>query len=821
MMRLQNALLISLLSLGTWWSHPAQSQSAAASPVANSLESPVASLSLEQIMQDPDWIGAPVEQAWWAWDGDRVYYRMKAQGSELRELHEISLDSGNDQNIAPQSWGEADGNRLSYDQQRQRAVFIRDGDVFVRDLSDGALRQLTRTSAAERSPRFSLDGSQVYFQRGQDWFRYDLAAGLESALTQLQFAADPNTASDDALEKMQLRLFHTLREQERNSELQREQLTQRREDDASLSVAPWYLGAGWSPQGSELSPDGRWLLVVVQAASHDDGQTGKMPRYVTRSGYVDIEDVRPRVGRNLPAAQSLWLLDLQQHEKTDISYAELPGITEDVLAFLKSKDQSDKARKKSKAKESAEEKPRDLSVLEIQWQPQGGLAAVQLRANDNKDRWIATVDPQTGALTPRHRLHDRTWINWLFNDFGWLPDGQSLWFMSEESGYSHFYTLALNGKKAKALTQGKFEVMDPIISADGHYAYVLSNREHPSAYDVYRLDIAQGELTALTQMRGVEDFSLSPQQDQLLIRWSASYTPAQISVLDLSQSTASPRQLTDTRCDDYRALSWQQPEILGVPSSHGDEPIWSKFYPVQGRFQGPRPIVLFVHGAGYTQNTHYKFPYYFREQMFHNLLTERGYLVLDMDYRASRGYGREWRGAIYRQMGHPELEDLIDGVNWLVREHGGDPNRVGVYGGSYGGFMSLMAMFRAPEVFHAGAALRPVTDWAHYNHGYTSNILNTPEQDPEAYLRSSPIEFADALQGHLLIAHGMLDDNVFFQDSVRLAQRLIELKKSNWELAPYPMEPHGFIYAESWLDEYRRIYRLFDQTISDSAQRQE
>ena len=129
--------------------------------------------------------------------------------------------------------------------------------------------------------------------------------------------------------------------------------------------------------------------------------------------------------------------------------------------------------------------------------------------------------------------------------------------------------------------------------------------------------------------------------------------------------------------------------------------------------------------------------------------------------------------------------------------------------------MTFMAMMRAPEVFKAGAALRPVTDWTTYNHEYTSNILNTPELDPQAYKTSSPIEYAEGLRGHLLIAHGMIDDNVFYQDSVRLTQRLIELKKDHWELASYPLERHAFVQPESWYDEYRRIYQLFERTLKN------
>ena len=215
-----------------------------------------------------------------------------------------------------------------------------------------------------------------------------------------------------------------------------------------------------------------------------------------------------------------------------------------------------------------------------------------------------------------------------------------------------------------------------------------------------------------------------------------------------------------------------------------------------------RPGVVFVHGAGYLQNAHKYWSTYFREYMFHNLLASRGYVVLDVDYRASSGYGRDWRTAIYRHMGGKDLEDIVDGAKYLVAKEQVNPKRIGVYGGSYGGFITLMAMFTTPDVFAAGAALRPVTDWAHYNHGYTSNILNVPQKDAEAYRKSSPIYFAEGLKGALLICHGMVDTNVHFQDSVRLAQRLIELRKENWELAPYPVENHGF---ERRLELGRRI----------------
>jgi dipeptidyl aminopeptidase/acylaminoacyl peptidase len=196
--------------------------------------------------------------------------------------------------------------------------------------------------------------------------------------------------------------------------------------------------------------------------------------------------------------------------------------------------------------------------------------------------------------------------------------------------------------------------------------------------------------------------------------------------------------------------------------------------------------------------------------MFHNLLVDQGYTVLDVDYRASEGYGRDYRTAIYRFMGGRDLQDFVDAKKFLVSSKGIDSNRVGIYGGSYGGFITLMGLFTSPKTFACGAALRSVTDWAHYNHEYTSNILNNPETDPEAFIKSSPIYYAQNLEKPLLILHGMVDDNVQFQDVVRLNQRLIELGKKDWNMALYPVESHGFKESASWQDEYRRIYELFE-----------
>ena len=348
------------------------------------------------------------------------------------------------------------------------------------------------------------------------------------------------------------------------------------------------------------------------------------------------------------------------------------------------------------------------------------------------------------------------------------------------------------------------------FSADGRWFYVLSNAEAPYLYDVYRVPSGGGELHRITQFRGVEKFELEQSGKRLLVTHSASYIRSQLAVIN-ADGKERARELTDTATAEYRSIAWNEPEVVEIPSTHFNGVIYAKVYRSPGAAASrAHPAVIFIHGAGYMQNVHMHYPYYFREQMFNSWLAQQGYVVLDLDYRASAGYGREWRTAIYRQMGHPELEDLLDAKKWLAEQAAVDPKRVGLYGGSYGGFMTLMALFRAPGEFAAGAALRPVTDWMQYENDYTLAILNDPRVDPMAYARSSPMVFADGLRDPLLICHGVIDDNVLFEDSIRLYQRLIELHKDNFTISPYPLDRHAFTNADSWLDEYKRIYRLFE-----------
>ena len=760
-------------------------------------------VSLGQAMSHPDWIGTPAEDAWWSWDGKQVFYKQKRTGSQLRDTFQAV--PGKPRRVGDAELSNMDGPNVTYNRERTRAIMLRNGDLFERELKSGALTQITRGSSGLAAPQYSADGASVQFRVGHEWLSWNRADRLVSPVVRLRAEKDPAAApDDDALRAMQLRLISTLKRQKDDRDAARDRTEEERRSDLTRAPGPVYLGDKVVIDGSALSPDGRWLLAVTAPKTTDKGRVGKMPRYITESGYEEFDDQRPRVGRNLPLAHALKLVDLKTRKVHDLSFDVLPGVAIDPLAELRKTQKIDplKGNRTVRVDDDGES---------IRWNANGTQAAVMLRAVDNKDRWIAKVDLAGIKLNPVHRQSDVAWVNSGNNDFGWLPDYGTLWFLSEETGYSHLYTM--NAANAvRALTRGNWEATRVQWTSDGSNAYMLCNPKNPGTYEVCAVSAKDGAMREATSLEGVEHFTLSPDQRKLLVGYSSSYMPIQLATVPVAGGAAT--RLTDTRTAEFKARKWIEPQYVAVPSTKGAGQIWAKLYRPATLEPGKKyPIVMFVHGAGYLQNVSKRYPVYFREQMFHNLLVEKGYIVLDMDYRASKGYGRDWRTAIYRQMGYPELDDHIDGVNWIAANHQGDLQNVGIYGGSYGGFMTFMALMRAPDSFKSGAALRPVTDWTTYNHEYTSNILNTPDLDPEAYRKSSPIEYADQLRGNLLISHGMVDDNVFYQDSVRIAQRLIELKKDNWEMASYPLERHAFVQPESWYDQYRRIYQLFERTL--------
>ena len=787
----------------------------------NSQKSNIAStepalLTLEQIMADPDWMGLQPTSAYWSDNSQSVYYYQKKHASPVSDLwQKLITEKGNGNKVElSQLHLHAYKNRV-LNRNKDTAAWVFEGNVFVKNIADNQLKQLTKDNKQLNNLMF-LDDGRLSFQSGDAIYAIHPEHGLYEQLASWQFADKPTAVkeADDYIAQQQQQLIDVVALKRQQKELRFQRGQHLAQQNNTLAPTDFYFSEDNETVEASLSPNGKWLVLVEQEDSGWRDDSDIMPNYINENGRIATDNVRRRVADAKPMRHNIWLLDLDNRSKRKLSYNSLPGYNEDVLEAVK--------RENAHAKGETyitNRLPRDISLMQdwywsqgaIQWHNNSDNVAIMLGAWDNKDRWLATVDIKNATLVNQHRLHDDAWVNYKFNSFGWFNNSTHLYYLSEETGYSHLYLKHLNGQ-ARAVTSGQFEVDSLTLTSNDQYMYFKGNKKHPGIYETYRVDLEAGTLQAITSLNGMTDYELSPDEQSLLLTHSSLVRPPELYLQSVANQTAI--QLTQTTSQAFLDINWLAPDIIPIKSSYTEQPIYSRVYtPRNKQSDQKNKAVVFNHGAGYLQNSHLGWSGYFREFMFHNLLVQQGYVVLDMDYRASAGYGRDWRTAIYRQMGTPEIQDLEDGVDWLVENSDVDAQRVGTYGGSYGGFMTFMALFNSPDLFQAGAALRPVSDWAHYNHGYTSNILNTPDIDPIAYERSSPIYFAEGLEKPLLINAPMIDSNVFFVDVVRLVQRLIELEKQNFETAIYPVESHGFVQPSSWLDEYRRIYKLFETNL--------
>ncbi len=773
-------------------------------------------ISLRQIMDDPIWIGRIPDNPTLSPNGDRLYFQAPRERPLPDEWLVLDLETGS---VSPAQREDrpyifADAPFVNGDAR----IYGINGDLWLAR-GDGPRKPLLSRNGFLTFVRFVGDDRFV-FREGSNLFLFDLDSGAQIQLTDLTMRNEPKEDRETFFTVEEKKMFQYVAEL-----YEREDFMENDRDDSRLigsltKPERVYLGKGMALGGFfgppfrhslTISEDLQYVAVIV--APEDEGQPTEYAQFITKEGEVKARKARPRVGHETKTWK-LGVLNRKDHSLAWLDLSGLPEIKTDRLADVKAALSEEDKRFLPKEQDG----PRPVMIFSDGFQPGGGPLLASVFSRDSKDRWHLLIDPETMEWTLIDHHHDPAWLSYLLRNVGfagsvrgsafWRSDGKQAMFVSDQSGYYHFYGHDVAAKKTKQLTKGQFEVFSPVEDASGKNWLFHSNKVHPGELHFYRMPLDGGPWTALTREPGHHGIALSEDGSTMADLFSKSNAPP---VLRVKRKDGAWKTVYDGRSDAFKAISWMEPQVTRYRNRDGKD-VYARLY----KPQNPNGAgVVFAHGAGYLQNAHKGWSVYFREYMFHNLLARQGFTVLDPDFQASAGYGRDWRTAIYRHMGGKDLNDVLDGAKFLSDRHGVDPARLGVYGGSYGGFLALMAMFTAPDVFQAGAALRPVTDWAYYNHWYTSRILNTAHEDPVAYRRSSPIYFADGLKGHLLICHGMVDGNVQFQDSVRLAQKLIELRKPNWELSGYPVEPHSFRTPSGWHDEYRRIHELFLRTLSE------
>ena len=740
-------------------------------------------LTVDSLMRGPDLVGYPPSGLRWSGDGARLFFEWRGRGEQEDATWVVAADGRGLRRLTDDERRSAPPVTGQWDRARRRVLTAARGDIALIDTVAGTRTELARTAGQESAPRWARQETHVTYVRDGGLYLVPLSgAGVQQIAESGPATPEPKTTDSQAvLSREEADLIAHVREAKRR----REEDEARRKREALPKLE---LKARQTASDLQLDPSGTYVWAIVTERP-EMAKTADVPDYVTESGYVGDLPGRTKVG-DVQSKSMLAILDLEQRTSTWVTLPEAGG---------------------------TEKAPREVRWSMPLHSDDGTVAVASVRAADNKDRWIVRIDPATGQTTVLDHQHDDAWVREGFGfsapSLGWLAGGHTIWFTSERSGWMHVYALDLDrGGAATALTSGSWEVTDIALSPDRQTFYLTTTEAHPGERHLYAMAAGGGARTRLTTLTGAHAGEVAPDGKTIGLVHSTGNRPPEVFVMPYG-GAATPTRVTTSPSPEWLATTWLDPQLVTFTARDGQQVPARLYTPemVGAKRHRSRPGVVFVHGAGYLQNAHRYWSSYYREYMFHHLLAARGYVVLDIDYRGSAGYGRDWRTAIYRHMGGKDLDDIVDGAKYLAAQQRVDPARLGVYGGSYGGFITLMAMFTTPDVFAAGAALRPVTDWAHYNHPYTSNILNLPQGDLEAYRRSSPIYFADGLKGALLICHGLVDVNVHAQDSIRLAQKLIELRKERWELALYPVEDHAFEEATSWADEYKRILKLFEE----------
>jgi dipeptidyl aminopeptidase/acylaminoacyl peptidase len=445
-----------------------------------------------------------------------------------------------------------------------------------------------------------------------------------------------------------------------------------------------------------------------------------------------------------------------------------------------------------------------------EWSPDSSKLLVSVTHPGMKRRQVLTIE--RAARKPRlvHEEKDEKWVSQAFA--AWSPDSRQVLFSSEQDGWSHLYAVPAEGGARRQLTKGAFEVRGEMFSFDpqwiGDYIYFPSTEVSPAERHLYRIKPDGSDKRKLSAREGLNVAQVS--EDGRHIAWLlADLTSPFDLYVDEHRVTTSPR----AGFTNYR---WPETRFVQFPSRGDGKMVSAKVllppgYRLEDKSAPARPAVVFIHGAGYATSVLKQWGSYNEMRFaFNCYLAHQGYVVLDMDYRGSSGYGRAWRTDVHLHMGGPDLDDVVGGVEYLRGLGNVDMRRIGIWGVSYGGFMTNMAMFQSPDTFRAGASWAAVNDWENYNAHYTTERLGTPERNPEAYRRSSPIHFSSLLKNPLLIVHGMVDNNVLFQDAVQLTEKLIHEGKS-FDQIYYPQENHGFVRDETLIDAYRRTAEWFAQ----------
>jgi len=454
----------------------------------------------------------------------------------------------------------------------------------------------------------------------------------------------------------------------------------------------------------------------------------------------------------------------------------------------------------------------DVYLARVTWLPDAKRLAIERlnRAQNRLDLMLASAESGDAQVILTET--DKYWVN-VSDDLYFFADSHRFLWSSERTGFRHFYLYDIGGNLIEQLSHGDWEVTGlEGVDEDRGIIYFTSTEKSPMESHLYRLSIADKKITRLTQEAGTHTINLSPDAGAYADTYSNSMTPPR---QDLYRSDGSRvATINENRVAELAEYHLSPVEFFTVPADDGTPLDAMIIKPPDFDPAHEYPVIVWVYGGPHAQMARnvWDGPRF----LWHQMMAQKGFLIFTLDNRGSAGRGHAFETPIYHHFGKVELADQLAGVSYLKSLPYVDASRIGIWGGSFGGFMTLTALFNAGDVYKAGFASAPVTDWRQYDTIYTERYMGKPQNNPEGYEQSSPVTRAAQLKGKLLIAHGTGDDNVHFANSMELANKLIQADKYA-ELAVYPGRGHSISDPAARIQFFHRVTRFFLESLAAPA----
>ena len=470
----------------------------------------------------------------------------------------------------------------------------------------------------------------------------------------------------------------------------------------------------------------------------------------------------------------------------------------------------------------------DIYLARVSWLPHGDSLAVQRQSRDQKTLTLLKADAISGKTTTLLTESRDTWVD-LHDELTFLGHSPRFIWASSRTGFKHLYLYDLDGKLVRPLTAGEWQVTAESestraiagIDEKRGIVYFMANIESPLERHLYSISLNDARATPhrITADVGWHAVTMSKDTKVFLDTFSTPDRPPSLTLRSNDGKTLAPLVPNELTPDHPYApyLAEHLPTEFGTLQANDGETLYYQIIKPRDLVPGKRyPVLVDVYGGPGVQKVQRSWGG--STGLFRQYLAQHGYIVFTLDNRGSAGRGVKFKTALYHHMGSVEVQDQVTGANFLKTLPYVDPKRIAVFGWSYGGYMTLMCMMQAPDVFAAGVAGAPVTDWHLYDTHYTEQFMGTPQENAAGYASSSVLTYANQLRGPLLIMHGMADDNVLFTHSTTLFKKLQDLDKQ-FDVMTYPGSKHGLLrFAATGPHGYATIKRFLDTQLGVDAE---